>query len=128
MKFVSFIDEPSLDKKDSSSHTQTSLCLSLRLSPRHGPDNVTVPRVSDTQGAHTEVFSASSSQLIVVASVVVDTSLGQHGVVLDLRPKDNRIKDLYYDFQSSYFLRGGVLLAMMTSLDLPFLRVLRVCL
>ena len=32
-----------------------------------------------------EVFTAGGTKLIVVSDVVVDTSLGQHSVVLDLR-------------------------------------------
>ena len=51
---------------------------------RHGPDDVAVPRVSDGEGADPEVLAARSAELVVVASVVVDTSLGQHGIVLDL--------------------------------------------
>ena len=42
-------------------------------------------RVGDGQSAAPEVFTAGSAQLNVVASVVVDTSLGQHSVVLNLR-------------------------------------------
>ena len=35
---------------------------------------------------HPEVFPAGSSQLVVVASIMVDTSLRQHSIVLDLGP------------------------------------------
>ncbi|GMR31982.1 hypothetical protein PMAYCL1PPCAC_02177, partial [Pristionchus mayeri] len=35
--------------------------------------------------AHTEELSASGSELDVVSVVVVDSGLGEHGVVLDLR-------------------------------------------
>merc|ERR1712150_401359 len=59
--------------------------LSGLLGPGHGPDNIRIPGVRDTQGAHTEIFSTSGPQLVVVARVVMDPSLGQHGVVLDLR-------------------------------------------
>merc|ERR1719430_2420385 len=55
------------------------------LSSWHGADDVTVPWVSDAQGAHSEVLPAGRAQLVVVASVVVDSCLGQHGVVLNLR-------------------------------------------
>lgn len=51
---------------------------------RHCTDDVRVSSISDTQSTHSEVFSASCAQLNVVASVVVDSSFGQHGVVLDL--------------------------------------------
>lgn len=42
-------------------------------------------RVNDRQCAHPVVFTAGSAKLNVVSTVVVDTSLGQHGVVLNLR-------------------------------------------
>merc|ERR1719234_767351 len=61
-----------------------SLC-SLRLGARHGPDDVAVARVSDGEGADPEVLSTGGAQLVVVAGVVMDASLGQHGVVLNLR-------------------------------------------
>ena len=61
------------------------LCLcSLRLGAGHGPDDVAVPRVGDGEGADPEVLAAGGAQLIVVACVVVDAGLGQHGVVLNL--------------------------------------------
>ena len=40
--------------------------------------------VSDGQGADVEVFTASGSQVDVVARVVMDTSLGEHSIVLGL--------------------------------------------
>lgn len=45
----------------------------------------TLTGVNDGQCAHPVVFSAGCAQLNVVPTVVVDTSLGQHGVVLNLR-------------------------------------------
>ena len=63
---------------------------SLRLGSWHGPDDVAVPRVGDGEGADPEVLAAGGAQLIVVACVVVDTGLGQHGVVLDLRLAERR--------------------------------------
>ena len=39
---------------------------------------------------HPEVFAAGGPQLVVVARVVVDAGLGQHRVVLDLRPGQGR--------------------------------------
>ena len=57
---------------------------SLRLGSWHGPDDVAVPRVGDGEGADPEVLAAGGPELIVVAGVVVDAGLGQHGVVLDL--------------------------------------------
>merc|ERR1711983_527908 len=66
------------------------LLLSGLLGSGHGPDDVRVPGVSDGEGAHTEVLSTRGSQLIVVTGVVVDSSLGQHGVVLNLRLAEGR--------------------------------------
>ena len=57
---------------------------SLRLGSWHGPDDIAVPRVGDGEGADPEVLAAGGAKLVVVAGVVVDTSLGQHGIVLDL--------------------------------------------
>jgi len=62
-----------------------SLSGAITLSPRHGPDDITVSGVSDGQSTHTEIFSTRGSKLVVVSSIVMDTSLGQHGVVLYLR-------------------------------------------
>lgn len=59
----------------------TSLC-GLR---GHASDDVRVSGVGDGEGADTEELSASGSELDVVAVVVVDSSLSEHGVVLDLR-------------------------------------------
>lgn len=42
-------------------------------------------RVNDSQCAHPVVFSAGCAQFNVVSTVVVDPSLGQHGIVLNLR-------------------------------------------
>ena len=46
--------------------------------------------ISDAEGGHSEVLSAGGSQLDVVAIVVMDTSLGQHSVVLNLALPNNR--------------------------------------
>lgn len=42
-------------------------------------------RVNNGQCAHPVVFAAGCTKLDVVSTVVVDTSLGKHGVVLNLR-------------------------------------------
>ena len=47
-------------------------------------DDITVTGVSDGQAAHGEVFTAGSSEVVVVSSVVVNTGLGKHSVILDL--------------------------------------------
>jgi len=39
--------------------------------------------ISNTQGAHSVVFSTGSTQLNVVASIVVNTSFSQHSIVFD---------------------------------------------
>ncbi len=57
---------------------------SLRLFCRHAADDVTVTWICDAEGAHSEVFTTGCSKLDVVTGVVVDTGLGQHGVVFNL--------------------------------------------
>lgn len=44
----------------------------------------TLTRINDGQCAHPVVFTTSGAKLNVVSTVVVDTGLGQHGVVLNL--------------------------------------------
>ena len=51
----------------------------------HTPDDVRISRVGDGHGAYSEVFTTSCAQLNVVACVVVNSSLGQHGIVFNLR-------------------------------------------
>ena len=51
----------------------------------HGTDDVRISWVSDGEGADTEVFTAGSAQFDIVSGVVVNSSFGQHGVVLDFR-------------------------------------------
>jgi hypothetical protein len=60
----------------------SSLCL------WQGSDDVRVTSVGDAECAHAEVFTAGCSELDVVAIVVMDSSLGQHSVVFDLRFSD----------------------------------------
>ena len=65
----------------------STLCFTLG----HGPDDVGISGVCDGEGANAEVLAAGGSQLNVVAGVVVNAGLGQHGVVFNLglpvRPK-----------------------------------------
>ena len=62
-----------------------TLCLSsLWLGSWHGPDDIAVSRVGDGEGADPEVLAAGGAELVVVAGVVVDAGLGEHGVVLNL--------------------------------------------
>ena len=58
----------------------STLCFTLG----HGPDDVGISGVCDGEGANAEVLAAGCAQLNVVAGVVVDAGLGQHGVVLNL--------------------------------------------
>ena len=71
---------------------QPFLGLCFRLCARHGADDVTVPGVGDGQGADPEVLAAGCAQFVVVASVVVNTRLCQHSIVLNLRPGSNILK------------------------------------
>lgn len=57
-------------------------CL-LTLSFWQCSDDIRVTWIGDGQCADTEIFTACSAQFDVVAAVMVDTGLGQHGVVLD---------------------------------------------
>lgn len=41
--------------------------------------------VNDSQCAHSVVFSTRCAQFNVVATIMMDTSLGKHSVVLNLR-------------------------------------------
>ena len=65
------------------------LCFSLG----HRSNDVRIARVRDGKGADPEVLSTGGSKLNVVASVVVNTSLGQHGIVLNLwLPATSKLK------------------------------------
>lgn len=52
---------------------------------RHAERHQTPTRVDNGQCAHPVVFSTGCSKLNVVPTVVVDTGLGQHGIILNLR-------------------------------------------
>ena len=56
----------------------------------HVLDDVTVSGVGDTQAADAEVLTAGGTEGDVVAVVVVDGGLAQHGVVLKLRLPQGR--------------------------------------
>jgi hypothetical protein len=45
-------------------------------------DDITISSINNTQRTDTEVFSARSSEINVVSSVMMDSGLTQHGVVL----------------------------------------------
>lgn len=42
-------------------------------------------RINDSQCAHPEVFTTGCTQLNVVPAVVMDSRLGQHGIILNFR-------------------------------------------
>ena len=50
----------------------------------HGTDDIGISGVCDGKGAHTEIFTTSSTQFDVVARVMMDSGFGQHSVVFDL--------------------------------------------
>lgn len=60
---------------------------------RHKKQGQALTRVDNGQCAHPVVFSAGCAKLNVVSTVVVDTSLGQHGIILNLRfPEETKEK------------------------------------
>lgn len=71
----------------SHNHKSKTFCpCSLRKIPYGDSITVTVlTRVDDRQCAHPVVFAAGGAKLNVVSTVVVDTGLGQHSIVLNLR-------------------------------------------
>lgn len=115
-------------------------------------DDVRVTRINDGQGAHSEVFPTGSAQRNVVTTVIMNACLGKHSIVLDLTLPALQ-KQITYNIPPQFFvldthfgsctqeystsivtkinnhpthLSGGALLARMTSLALPSLRVLMV--
>ena len=81
------------------------LCHILGFSLRHGTNDIRISRISDGQCAHTEVLSTSGTQFIVVSSVMMDSSLGQHGVVLDFRfsAKTQNKRSILFKHLTLYF-------------------------
>lgn len=61
------------------------LNCSLQLVFTGGTDDIRISRVGDGHGADAEVSTASSTQVNVGTTVVLDFSLGQHGVVFNFR-------------------------------------------
>ena len=125
-------------------HNKICLLSLPSLTGWHASDDVRISRVCDGHCAHSEVFTTGCAQFNVVACVVVNSSLGQHGIVFNLRfPARQFIFTLVQKLNPIWFpgdkdsidrrglllslyLRGGVLLAMITNLDFPWRRVLRV--
>ena len=52
--------------------------------------NIRVTSVSNGDGRHTEVLTATSAEVDAVTLVVVHSGLGEHGVVLNLRLSQRR--------------------------------------
>jgi hypothetical protein len=55
-----------------------------------GSQDIGVTSISDGENTGTEELTTGSTEIDVVTVVVVNTSLGQHGVVLDLRLTERR--------------------------------------
>jgi len=50
-----------------------------------GLDNIRVTRISDGEHRHAMKLTTSGTKVNIVTGVVMDTSLGKHGVVLNFR-------------------------------------------
>jgi len=55
-----------------------------------GAQDIRITSISDRENTGTEELTTSGTKIDVVTIVVVNTSLGQHGVVLDLRLAERR--------------------------------------
>jgi hypothetical protein len=55
-----------------------------------GSQDIRVTSISDGENTGTEELTTSSTKIDVVTVVVVNTSLGQHGVVFDLGLTERR--------------------------------------
>jgi hypothetical protein len=64
----------------------------LRLNGNHytidldgrGTENIRVTLVSDGKHGHAEKFTASGSKITIVSSIMMDSALRQHSIVLNL--------------------------------------------
>jgi hypothetical protein len=66
-------------------HGADNILVSTGLGLWQCADDVGISSIGDREGADTEVSTAGCSQLNVVSIVVMDSGLGQHSVVLNLR-------------------------------------------
>jgi len=57
---------------------------SLTLCCRHAANDVRVSRISDAESCNSVVFAAGCAELYVITSVMMNSSLSQHCIVLDL--------------------------------------------
>lgn len=64
---------------------QWKCLVSTGLGLGQSADDIRISGIGDAECAHTEILSAGCAELDVVAIVVMDSSLGQHSVVFDLR-------------------------------------------
>ena len=55
-----------------------------------GTEDIGVTSISDGDSRHSEVLSASGTEIHAVALVVVDGGLGEHSVILELRLSQRR--------------------------------------
>ena len=55
-----------------------------------GAEDIRVTSIDDGNGRHSEVLSASGTEIHAVALVVVDGGLGEHSVILELRLSQGR--------------------------------------
>ena len=55
-----------------------------------GTEDIGVTSISDSDSGHSEVLSASGSEIHAVTLVVVNGGLGEHSVILELRLSQRR--------------------------------------
>ena len=68
----------------------------LSLSLWHGSDDIRIARICNREGTYTEIFTTSGSQFVIVSRIMMDSGLGQHGVVLDLGFPEKCVNDQYF--------------------------------
>lgn len=82
ISFPSFID--SIKRKEIVWYIEYGFFVPvLTLGLWQSSDDIRIAWIGDGQCAYTEIFTACCAQFDVVATVMVDASLGQHGVVFD---------------------------------------------
>lgn len=64
-------------------------CIDLSTSS-DGLDDIRITRISDTETRNAEELTTSSSKIDIVSTVVMDSGLGKHGVVFNLRLSQRR--------------------------------------
>lgn len=91
-------------------------------------DNVRISWINDRQSTDPKVLPTRSAQGHIITTVIMHTSLGKHGIVLNLTlPARQKSKIIFATHERLMtYLRGGALLARMTNLAFPSRRVLMV--